>query len=43
MYTQAMDTGPKEERKAVRSAAEAELEARFESHIDEGDFIEAKD
>jgi ring-1,2-phenylacetyl-CoA epoxidase subunit PaaA len=43
MYTQAMDTGPKEERKAVRSAEEAQLEARFEARIDEGAFIEAKD
>ena len=29
MYTQAMDTAPKEERKAVRSLEEAELERRF--------------
>src|SRR5918911_4492161 len=43
MYTQAMDTGPKEERKAVRSAEEAMLEERFEQRIDEGAFIEAKD
>ena len=43
MYTQAMDTAPREERKAVRSAEEAQLEARFEARIDEGDFIEAKD
>ena len=43
MYTQAMDTGPKEERKAVRSAEEARLEERFEARIDEGAFIEAKD
>ena len=43
MYTQAMDTAPKEERKPVRSAEEAELEARFEARIDEGAFIEAKD
>jgi ring-1,2-phenylacetyl-CoA epoxidase subunit PaaA len=43
MYTQAMDTAPKEERKAVRSAEEAQLEARFEARIDEGAFIEAKD
>ncbi|MBP6901944.1 MAG: 1,2-phenylacetyl-CoA epoxidase subunit A [Burkholderiaceae bacterium] len=43
MYTQAMDTAPKEERKPVRSAEEAQLEARFEARIDEGDFIEAKD
>ncbi len=43
MYTQAMDTAPKEERKAVRSAEEAALDARFEARIDAGDFIEAKD
>lgn len=43
MYTQAMDTGPKEERKAVRSVEEAELERRFDARIDAGDFIEAKD
>jgi ring-1,2-phenylacetyl-CoA epoxidase subunit PaaA len=43
MYTQAMDIGPKEERRALRSAEEAELERRFEARIDEGGFIEAKD
>ncbi len=43
MYTQAMDVGPKEERKAVRSAEEAELERRFDAKIDDGGFIEAKD
>jgi ring-1,2-phenylacetyl-CoA epoxidase subunit PaaA len=43
MYTQAMDLAPKEERKALRSAEEAQLEARFEARIDEGAFIEAKD
>jgi ring-1,2-phenylacetyl-CoA epoxidase subunit PaaA len=43
MYTQAMDTAPKEERKAVRSAEEAVLEERFEARIDDGAFIEAKD
>ncbi|HEV8315401.1 MAG TPA: 1,2-phenylacetyl-CoA epoxidase subunit PaaA [Burkholderiaceae bacterium] len=43
MYTQAMDVGPKEERKAVRSAEEAVLEQRFDARIDEGGFIEAKD
>ena len=43
MYTQAMDVGPKEERRAVRSLEEAELERRFEARIDEGGFIEAKD
>jgi len=43
MYTQAMDVGPKEERKAVRSTAEAELEQRFDARIDDGGFIEAKD
>ena len=43
MYTQSMDVGPQEERKAVRSLEESELEQRFEAHIDEGGFIEAKD
>ena len=43
MYTQAMDVGPKEERKAVRSSEEAILEQRFDARIDEGGFIEAKD
>ena len=43
MYTQAMDTGPQEERKAARDASQAQLEARFEERIDAGDFIEAKD
>jgi ring-1,2-phenylacetyl-CoA epoxidase subunit PaaA len=43
MYTQAMDLAPKEERKAVRSAEEAALDARFEARIDEGALIEAKD
>jgi len=43
MYTQAMDTGPKEERKAVRSVEEAERERRFDTRIDAGEFIEAKD
>ena len=43
MYTQAMDTAPKEERRALRSLEEAELERRFEARIDDGGFIEAKD
>jgi ring-1,2-phenylacetyl-CoA epoxidase subunit PaaA len=43
MYTQAMDIAPQEERAAVRSLQEAELEARFEQRIDDGAFIEAKD
>ena len=43
MYTQAMDTAPKEERKAVRSTEEAQLEASFEARIDQGQFVEAKD
>ena len=43
MYTQAMDLAPKEERKAVRSLQEADLERRFDAKIDAGDFIEAKD
>ncbi|HEX7638424.1 MAG TPA: 1,2-phenylacetyl-CoA epoxidase subunit PaaA [Burkholderiaceae bacterium] len=43
MYTQAMDTGPKEERAAVRSADEAVAEERFERALDDEGFIEAKD
>ena len=43
MYTQAMDTAAPEERTAVRSLEQAQLEARFDARIDEGDFIEAKD
>ncbi len=43
MYTQSMDIGPKEERKAVRSAEEAELEQHFDARIDEGGFIEPRD
>jgi len=45
MYTQAMDTQPKDERerKTVRSVEEVELERRFDGKIDAGDFIEAKD
>jgi ring-1,2-phenylacetyl-CoA epoxidase subunit PaaA len=43
MYTQSLDTAPREERRAVRSLEEAELERRFEARIDEGGFIEAKD
>ncbi len=43
MYTQAMDLGPREERKVGQSADEAESEARFEARIAAGDFIEAKD
>ena len=43
MYTQAMDIAPQEQRAAVRSLQEAELEARFDHRIDEGGFIEAKD
>jgi ring-1,2-phenylacetyl-CoA epoxidase subunit PaaA len=43
MYTQAMDTAPQEAPKPVRSAQEAELEARFEARIDAGTPIEAKD
>ena len=40
MYTQAMDTMPKEERSALEDAA---LQQRFDARIDAGDFIEAKD
>ena len=40
MYTQAMDTAPKDERSAVEDAG---LQQRFDVRIDEGEFIEAKD
>ena len=40
MYTQAMDTAPRDERAAVEDAA---LQQRFDARIDEGEFIEAKD
>jgi ring-1,2-phenylacetyl-CoA epoxidase subunit PaaA len=40
MYTQAMDTAPKEERSSLEDAA---LQQRFDARIDAGDFIEAKD
>jgi ring-1,2-phenylacetyl-CoA epoxidase subunit PaaA len=43
MYTQAMDTAPREDRKPVRSLEDAELERRFDERIDAGEFIEAKD
>src|ERR1700675_1365926 len=44
MYTQAMDTMGKDEApKALRSAEEVQLQARFDARIDAGDFIEAKD
>ena len=46
MYTQAMDTMPKElgdAPKALRSADELALQQRFDARIDAGDFIEAKD
>ena len=46
MYTQAMDTMPKElgeAPKAIRSVEEVELQRRFDARIDAGDFIEAKD
>ncbi len=43
MYTQAMDTAPRDERKAARTLEDAELEQRFDARIDAGDFIEAKD
>jgi ring-1,2-phenylacetyl-CoA epoxidase subunit PaaA len=46
MYTQAMDTMPKElgeAPKALRSAEELALQERFDARIDAGDFIEAKD
>ncbi len=44
MYTQAMDTMPKDEGpKAIRSAEEMRLQQAFDARIDAGDFIEAKD
>jgi ring-1,2-phenylacetyl-CoA epoxidase subunit PaaA len=43
MYTQAMDTAPKEERAVVRSADEAVAEERFERALDADGMIEAKD
>lgn len=43
MYTQAMDSAPKDERPAVRSVEEARLQQRFDDRIDAGEFIEAKD
>jgi ring-1,2-phenylacetyl-CoA epoxidase subunit PaaA len=47
MYTQAMDTMPKDGRddapKAVRSADEMARQQAFDARIDAGDFIEAKD
>ena len=46
MYTQAMDTMPKElgeAPKTLRSAEELALQERFDARIDAGDFIEAKD
>lgn len=44
MYTQAMDTQGKEDgRKPLRSAADLQLEERFEARIADGEFIEPKD
>ncbi|MDP1791370.1 MAG: 1,2-phenylacetyl-CoA epoxidase subunit PaaA [Methylibium sp.] len=43
MYTQAMDSAPKDERPAIRSVEEARLQQRFDERIDAGEFIEAKD
>ncbi len=46
MYTQAMDTMPKElgdAAKPLRSADELALQAGFDARIDAGEFIEAKD
>ena len=43
MYTQAMDTAPKEERAAIRNADEVVAEQRFEAALDADEFIEAKD
>jgi ring-1,2-phenylacetyl-CoA epoxidase subunit PaaA len=43
MYTQAMDTAPKEERAAIRNADEVVAEQAFEAALDNEGFIEAKD
>jgi ring-1,2-phenylacetyl-CoA epoxidase subunit PaaA len=43
MYTQAMDTAPKEERAVIRNADEVVAEERFEAALDADEFIEAKD
>jgi len=43
MYTQAMDTAPKEERAAIRNADEVVAEQAFEKALDNEGFIEAKD
>jgi ring-1,2-phenylacetyl-CoA epoxidase subunit PaaA len=46
MYTQAMDTAGREPGESGKSAAalpDPVLSARFESRIDEGEFVEAKD
>ncbi len=47
MYTQAMDTMPKDARDdrpaALRSAEEVERQRAFDARIDAGEFIEAKD
>src|SRR6201996_5583233 len=43
MYTQAMDTAPKEERAVIRNADEVVAEQRFEAALDADEFIEPKD
>ncbi|MGE0314738.1 MAG: 1,2-phenylacetyl-CoA epoxidase subunit PaaA [Lautropia sp.] len=46
MYTQAMDTMPRDgdrPERHLRTAEEVELQRRFDERIDAGDFIEAKD
>ena len=43
MYTQAMDTAPREERAAIRNADEVVAEQAFERALDDEGFIEAKD
>jgi ring-1,2-phenylacetyl-CoA epoxidase subunit PaaA len=40
VYTQAMDTGPREERSSLEDAARQQ---RFDARIDAGEFVEAKD
>jgi ring-1,2-phenylacetyl-CoA epoxidase subunit PaaA len=43
MYTQAMSIGPQDEARRLQSAQDQARNAAFESRIDDGDFIEAKD
>jgi len=43
MYTQAMDTQPREAEGKLRDAQDLQLQERFDQRIDAGEFIEAKD